>query len=198
MVILAESSLFTLYLLPIFIFIARIFDVSLGTLRIIFVSRGMRYLAPIVGFLEVLIWLIVIGYVMSNLTNPINYIAYAAGFAAGNFVGIYLENKLALGFRLLRIITGDREKELIQILRKEGYRVTHIRAHDNQGEVEVIYIPLLRKNLEKVISIVKSYDPTAMFTVTDSYFIGEESIPIYDNHSILHYKRLFHFKRKSK
>ncbi|HHE40579.1 MAG TPA: hypothetical protein ENL10_03660, partial [Candidatus Cloacimonetes bacterium] len=92
---LTESGFFSYALLPLLIFISRIFDVSLGTLRIIFVNRGMRYLAPIIGFFEVLIWLIVIGQVMQNLTNITNYIAYAGGFAMGNFVGIFLEQKLA-------------------------------------------------------------------------------------------------------
>lgn len=103
------------YILPFLIFLSRIFDVSLGTLRIIFVNRGMKYLAPLIGFFEVLIWLIVIGNVMKNIGSPINYIAYAAGFATGNFVGIYLEGKLAMGVILLRIITQKKPKNLFNI-----------------------------------------------------------------------------------
>ncbi|MCF7794547.1 MAG: DUF5698 domain-containing protein [Candidatus Cloacimonetes bacterium] len=102
------------YILPILIFISRIFDVSLGTLRIIFVNKGMRYLAPIIGFFEVLIWLIVISQVMQNMNSPINYIAYAAGFATGNYVGILIEQKLAMGITLIRIIT--RKKGLFLVL----------------------------------------------------------------------------------
>ncbi|HPA70469.1 MAG TPA: DUF5698 domain-containing protein, partial [Bacteroidales bacterium] len=87
-------------LLPLFIFLARIFDVSLGTLRIIFVTKGMRIIAPLVGFFEVLIWLLAISRIMQDLDNWVSYIAYAGGFATGNFVGMYLEERLAIGHEM--------------------------------------------------------------------------------------------------
>jgi len=85
------------WLLPVLIFFARVLDVSIGTMRIVFLSRGMRLMAPVFGFFEVLIWLIAISRIMGNLTSWVNYVAYASGFAAGNYVGMYLENRLAMG-----------------------------------------------------------------------------------------------------
>jgi uncharacterized protein YebE (UPF0316 family) len=90
-----NSGVYTWIVLPVLIFVARITDVSLGTVRVIFVSRGLKYLAPLVGFFEVLIWLLAIGQIMKNLSNPVCYIAYAAGFGMGNYVGIRIAEKLA-------------------------------------------------------------------------------------------------------
>ena len=100
-----DSFWFEWVLIPVLICLARIVDVSIGTLRIIFVSKGMRGIAPILGFFEVIIWLVAIGQIFQNLSNWVNYIAYGAGFAMGNFVGIYIEGKISLGYTLVRIIT---------------------------------------------------------------------------------------------
>ena len=90
-------------LIPILIFVARIFDVSISTLRIILVNKGHSLLAPLLGFFEALIWVIVISQVMQNLDSPFNYFAYAAGFAAGTYVGIFMDKKLAMGTSLIKL-----------------------------------------------------------------------------------------------
>lgn len=100
-----NSGTFSLIILPILIFLARIVDVTFGTIRIIFVSRGLKWLAPIFGFFEIMIWLFAIGQVFSNMTNITYYVAYAGGFACGNFVGIWIEEKMAIGTMVVRIIT---------------------------------------------------------------------------------------------
>ena len=94
---LPESHFFAWVVLPILIFLARICDVSLGTVRLIFVSRGFKYLAPVIGFFEVLIWILAMTQIMQNLTNPICYLGYAGGFATGNYIGILIAEKLSLG-----------------------------------------------------------------------------------------------------
>ena len=99
-----DSHFFTFVVLPALIFIARVCDVTIGTLRIISVSRGYKFLAPVFGFFEVLIWIVVIGKVMQNLGNVFCYIGYAGGFATGNLVGIIIEERLAMGILLIRII----------------------------------------------------------------------------------------------
>ena len=199
---LTESGLFSYALLPLLIFVSRIFDVSLGTLRIIFVNRGMKYLAPIIGFFEVLIWLIVIGQVMQNLTNVTNYIAYAGGFAMGNFVGIFLEQKLAMGIVLVRIITIKNANELISHFRGLGYRVTNVPAEANAGKVEIIFLPVQRKEIRSVVTAIKKYNENALYTVEDLRVLSEWAIPgkkKYSFHPRLKaYPRLFKFKRKSK
>src|SRR5665648_86798 len=110
-----NSDTFSLFILPALIFIARIMDVSLGTIRIIFVIRGQKLLATLLGFFEIMIWLLAIGQIFQNLTDITYYIAYAGGFAAGNYVGIYLESKLALGTLAVRIITVKDALSLIHI-----------------------------------------------------------------------------------
>lgn len=102
-----DLDIFSFVVIPILICLARIVDVTIGTLRIIFISKGLKYLAPVMGFFEVIIWLLAIGQIMQNLGNAINYIAYGLGFAIGNFVGITIENKISLGFVLVRIITKE-------------------------------------------------------------------------------------------
>lgn len=93
--------------LPLLIFFARVFDVSLGTLRIIFTARGRRYLAPLLGFVEVFIWIVIVSQITRGADNLAAYLAYAAGFAAGNYVGIWIDNRLAIGNLILRMILPD-------------------------------------------------------------------------------------------
>ena len=101
---LSSSEIYGLVALPLLIFIARLCDVSLGTIRIIFVSKGFKYLAPIIGFFEMLIWLFAVREIFQHLDNFVYYLAYAGGFGVGNFVGIYIENKLSIGIEIIRII----------------------------------------------------------------------------------------------
>ncbi|MBM3316827.1 MAG: hypothetical protein FJY75_03145, partial [Candidatus Eisenbacteria bacterium] len=97
---LPETALFQYGVLPLAIVVARVIDVSLGTVRVILLNRGMRYLAPLLGFFEVLIWLLAIGQIMQNLSNWACYLAYATGFALGNFTGLWIEGRLAMGLAL--------------------------------------------------------------------------------------------------
>lgn len=189
------------YILPVLIFLSRIFDVTLGTLRIIFVNRGMKYLAPFIGFFEILLWLIVISQIMQNMNSPINYIAYAAGFAMGNFVGILLEQKIAMGVILLRIITQTKAQELIQYFRADGYFVTNIPATSNTGEVEVIYLNLRRKELKEALKMIKIFNPNAIYTITDMRLASKGMYPSWRRTNLLqrpHRRFLFKSGRKSK
>src|SRR3989338_8300095 len=95
--IILDSPVFQYVVIPLLIFLARVCDVSVGTVRLILLYRGRRVLAPLLGFFEVLIWLLAVRQIMFNLTNPVVFISFAAGFAAGNYVGIILEEKLAVG-----------------------------------------------------------------------------------------------------
>ena len=131
-----HSEIFKFIILPAIIFLARICDVTLDTLRIIYVSRGLKFLAPLVGFFEVLIWLMAITQILSNMTNITYYIAYAGGFAMGNFIGIAIEEKMAIGTVVIRIITQKHAVELIEFLKCDGYGVTHVDAQGAQGPGE--------------------------------------------------------------
>ena len=116
------------YLLPLIIFFGRIIDVTLGTLRIIFVSKGEKYLAPLIGFFEVLIWIVVISEIFSRANDMTAYISYAAGYATGNFVGILIEQRIAFGILLCRVYTRKNGKELVAILNKQNFGVTLIHS----------------------------------------------------------------------
>ena len=118
---LSGFEIYTWVLLPILIFVARVCDVSLGTIRIIFVSKGIKYLAPLVGFVEILIWLLAISQILQNLSNVYYYIFYAGGFAIGNFVGIIIDERLSIGTVSVRIITRKDAKELTNALKNEDF-----------------------------------------------------------------------------
>lgn len=154
-------------ILPFLIFLARVFDVTLGTLRIIFVSRGKRNLAPLFGFFEVLIWIVVIGQVVQNLHNLASYIGYAAGFAAGNFVGMYIEDRLAIGTLMVRIILQKNAEELVSRLHTAGYGVTCVDGQGANGPVKLIYTIVKRKDLAKVRQIIHEINPKAFLSIED-------------------------------
>ena len=135
-----QSEAFTLILLPVLIFLARVLDVSFGTIRIIFISRGRKYLAPVIGFFEILIWLVAIGKVMQNLDNVFCYVAYAGGFAAGNFTGMWIEEKLAMGTLIVQIITRQDASALMGSLKSSGFGVTAVPAQGTTGQVHLSLI----------------------------------------------------------
>jgi uncharacterized protein YebE (UPF0316 family) len=169
-----NSEIFTYLLLPLFIFLARIVDVSLGTLRIIFVTKGMRHIAPLVGFVEVLIWIIAISRIMQNLDNWLCYIAYAAGFASGNFMGMLIEEKLAIGHEMVRVITRKDATNLINELREKGYGVTSVKAEGIDGEVAVIYLIVRRSMIKEVLGIINKNNPRALYTVEAIKYVNRD------------------------
>lgn len=166
------------WLLPAFIFLARVLDVSIGTLRIVFLSRGMRILAPLCGFFEVLIWLIAISRIMDNLDSWVNYISYAGGFAAGNYVGMYIENRLAMGYLSVMIITQKEATVLLQQLRKQHFGVTQVGARGAQGKVRIIYLIIKRKDLPQVTRIIKKSQPDAFSVVNDVRYAAGGVFPM--------------------
>ena len=167
----------TYVVLPILIFCARICDVSLGTIRVIFISKGIKYIAPVIGFFEVIIWLLAIGQVMNNLTNVIAYIAYGAGFASGTFIGMVIEEKISLGLSSVRIITKKDPAELIQFLRAHDYGVTSIDGEGGTGKVKMIFTIIKRQDLAHVVSIIKQFHPSAFYSVDDVKSVSEGVFP---------------------
>jgi len=162
-----DSNWFIYGFLPLMIFLARIIDVSMDTLRIVFVSRGNKIVAPILGFFEMLIWLMAITRIMENLDNYTTYIAYAAGFATGNFVGLWIEEKLAIGTQLIRIITVKDASPLIESLREKGFGLTAVDAEGKDGLVHVILLISRRQVVPQVIGVVNRYNPKAFYSIKD-------------------------------
>ncbi len=154
-------------IIPFMIFMARVCDVSIGTVRIILISRGNKMVAPLLGFIEVLIWISAISQVMKNMSNIVCYLAYGAGFATGNYVGMLIESKLAMGLQMVRVISRARLQLLPGALRSEGYGVTTVEGRGAAGKVNVIFSTIPRKEVVKYVKIVDALDPEAFITVED-------------------------------
>lgn len=161
---------FIWFVIPLLICFARIIDVSLGTIRIILVSRGMKIIAPILGFFEILIWLLAISQVIQNLTNIVHYFSYALGFAIGNYIGILLEEKLAIGKIVVRVVTHRDALALVDFLRDKGFSVTVINAEGSQGPVHLLLTVIHRSQLPSLASHIKHFNPKAFYTVEDVRF----------------------------
>lgn len=153
--------------LPVFIFFAEMAVITLDTIRTIFIARGRKALASSMGLLEVSIWLFAISQVLQNLSNVACFAGYAAGFTAGTFLGIGIEEKLALGTLGIRIITNKDASDLISSLRKASFGVTTIDAQGTSGPVDVIFTLIKRHQLQHVIRIIERADPTIFYFVED-------------------------------
>jgi len=192
--LLANSWYYTWILLPFLIFAARVLDVSLGTVRVIFVSRGLKYLAPAVGFFEILIWLLAIGQIMQNLTNPACYVAYAGGFAMGNFVGICIAERLSLGVVLIRVVTKKDALPLVQVLKAQDYGVTSVDGHGAEGQVKVVFTIVPRREVRSVVALIKEFHPHAFYSIEDVGLVEEGVFPLrssWTNSNLLELFRLF-------
>lgn len=159
------------------IFFARVCDVTLGTLRIVFISRGQKYVAPAFAFFEMLIWLLAVRQIMQNVDNVFYYFAYALGFSTGVFVGLHVEEKLAMGLRLVRTITRKDALELVTALRNNKFGVTSIAAEGNSGPVNILYSVIKRSDADTYITLVKELNPNAFFSVEDVRFVSDGAFP---------------------
>ncbi len=154
-------------LLPILIFCSRICDVSLATLRNIFIHKGFRTIVPIIGFFEVLIWLVAMKQVMNRADNIFCYLGWAGGFATGTYVGMRIEERLALGMQVVRIITAETSEKLIQALRDSNHGMTIVEAEGAKGPVKMIFSIVQRKHLKQLISIIEENQPNAFYSIED-------------------------------
>ncbi|MDD5582106.1 MAG: DUF2179 domain-containing protein [Candidatus Marinimicrobia bacterium] len=175
---LSNNQFLTMYvLMPLAIVIARICDVSIGTVRIILVSRGMKLFAPILGFFEVLIWLVAISQIMQNLSNWVNYLAYATGFALGNYFGMMVEERLAMGMVVIRIITQNDADKLIEAIQKNHIGTTSLAARGMKGDVRLIFSIIKRKDQELILDLVRKYNPGAFVSISDVRTVKEGYFP---------------------
>jgi uncharacterized protein YebE (UPF0316 family) len=164
--------------LPLYIFIAEVCVVTISTMRTIFVARGMKFLAPLLGVFEVSIWLFAIGEVMKHLNDWHCSAAFAGGFTLGNFLGILLEEKLAMGSVGMRMITHIDASDLIDALRAADYGVTRIDALGATGPVQVIYTVIKRKELERVLTIARRFHPNVFYSVDDLHSAAAGVAPL--------------------
>jgi len=172
-----KSEAFILYGIPLLIALARITDVSIGTLRIIFVAKGLKLWAPILGFFEVSIWLGAISQVMDNLTSVTNFFAYALGFSLGNYIGMYIESRLAIGMVVVRIITKKDSTLLVQALRDLRYSVTVADAEGNTGAVKLIFTVIKRSDVKTVTNLILKHNPLAVYSIEDVRHASDPDFP---------------------
>jgi uncharacterized protein YebE (UPF0316 family) len=170
---LAANSL----VLPFLVFLAELCVVTLFTLRIIFINRGMKILAPIVGFFEVTIWLFAIAQVMQNLQDPRSFLGFAGGFTLGNLLGMLIEKRLALGKVVVRIITIKDVCPLVNEFWEATYGVTVIEGTGARGPVKVVLTVVPRKELDAVIAIIRRLDPGAFYSVDDLLEAAQGTFP---------------------
>jgi uncharacterized protein YebE (UPF0316 family) len=152
---------------PVLIFCLRIFDVSLSTMRILLAVRGQRAIVPVIGFFEVLIWIFAVGNAIRHLDSSLHLLGYAGGFAAGNVVGMWIEEKLAIGLATVRIISRHSGVELADALRAFGFGATEFAGQGREGRVEVVHTVVQRRDIPKVFIEVDRWDPDAFVTIEE-------------------------------
>jgi len=169
----SDAPVFTWVILPLLIFCARIFDQSVGTLRMIFVAKGLKKWAPVFAFFESLIWLLAIGEIMKHLDNPLCYIAYAGGYAMGNYVGMVLDEKISIGNVIIRVILKNEAPELVAHLKESQYGITILDAEGAKGKVKVIFSIIKRKDVNDFISILNELNPQSFYTIEEVRSVNE-------------------------
>ena len=180
---------FSWIILPLLIFIARLGDVTMATLRHIFVSKGFKKIVPILGFFEVLIWLVAMRQVFSHLDNVACFIAWAAGFSAGTYLGMYIDERLAIGTQIIRIITAEDIMPLTDALKKRNQGITIVDGHGAVGPVKLIFTIVKRTNKAQVIELIHVHTPNAFYSIEDVK--GSEHGVFSDNGNSTPISRLF-------
>ena len=162
---------------PALIFLLRIVDVSLGTTRMLLVVRGARVAAPLIGFVEILVWLTAAGAAVQNLDSPVHVLAYAGGFAAGTAVGVWLEQQLALGISTVQAMSRGDTEAVADRLRSEGWGVTELTGRGRQGRVAIVSTIVRRREVPDVIEAMEEEDPDAFITVYDDTQVRRGWLP---------------------
>jgi len=153
------------WVLPLLIFTARIFDVSIGTVRMIMVISGHRFASAGLGFVEVMIWVLAVGGAVEHLHNPAAVIAFGGGYAVGTLVGMTIENRLAIGYRVVRVINPRLGLDLAGSLREQGYTATRLDGHDRDGPVEIVFLPVRRRSVPTLLDRIAAITPDAFLSV---------------------------------
>lgn len=157
-------------LLYLIIFFAKIIEVSISTIRVVFIGKGERAKGAILGFVEIMIWLVVVSSVLNNITeDPIKMLIYAAAFSLGNYLGVTIESKIAVGLASIQVVVNEKSGDILaDILREQGYGVTIIEGKGkNESIKNLLFIQLKRKKIPEAVKLVKQHNPEAYITVND-------------------------------
>jgi uncharacterized protein YebE (UPF0316 family) len=154
-------------ILPLVVFFARICDVSLGTLRIVFISKGKKFLAPLIGFFEIFIWIVVISQILKNVNNFACYFAYAGGYATGNFIGMYIEERIAIGVQIIKIFSPKDLLPLQKVFTQAHFGTTLIEGSGSVSKVDILYVVINRKAFKKAEKILLDFDAALFYVIED-------------------------------
>ena len=191
-----DQQVYQYIVLPAIIFFARICDVSLGTLRIVFVSKGKRNIAPFLGFFELLIWVIVISRILNEVSSMVGYVAYAGGYATGSYIGMRIEERIALGTQLLKVFSSKDISALQQCLIDQGFGVTVVDGDGSSGKVKILYTVINRKTFEQVEKILVGFDPSIFYVIEDVRLVKAGIFPATTHNEPFH--RFFRRSRPGK
>jgi uncharacterized protein YebE (UPF0316 family) len=159
--------------IPLLVFFARVVDVTLGTIRIVLVARGHKTLAPLIGFFEILAWLVALGQVVQHLNRPLNFVAYAGGFATGTWIGLQRIDKTVAGYLSVRVITPADATELVTKLRSQQFGVTTVAARGVTDRVRLLFSVIRRQDLDRLLKTVRTDYPKAFISVSDVRLASE-------------------------
>ncbi len=156
-------------LLYLLIFVVKVFEVSLATLRIVLITKDERVKGAFIGFFEVIIWVLVVSAVLNNITDdPFKVVVYALGFAVGNYLGSRLENFLAIGDTNIEVITHKiHGKEMARFLRDHGFAVTSVDAYGMNDKREILYLHVPRKSVKTTVNLIRSVQQDVVITIND-------------------------------
>ena len=171
-----SENVFRMVILPLLIFFARIIDVSINTVRIIFVMGGRRWLSTILGFFESLVWLLAIGQIFQHIDNVYSYIAYPAGFAAGIYVGMFIEERLAYGKVVVRLITREKLDPLLPFLDMKKWRYVMLDGESHEGPQQILFAVIERENIDILLDQFHSYFPSGFYTIESVKSAAETSL----------------------
>lgn len=159
------------------IFFLRVADVALGTLRIGFLVQGRRVLAGTLSFVESLVWLLAAAQVLTRLDEPVQFVAYAGGYAAGTMLGVSLERWIAIGDIMMRVIAPATSPSAASALRSEGYVVTQVSAEGRDGPVQLVYAVLPRRRAHEAMAIVREANPEAFVSFESTTPVRLTALP---------------------
>lgn len=160
-----SQNMFSYVFLPLLIFLARVTDVSINTIRIIYVLGGRRVTATVLGFFESFIWLMAIRQIFEHFDNWVCYVAYPGGFAMGILVGMMIEERIAYGKVVVRIITRRDLSGLMSYFLQQNMRFTKVDAEGPDGKESLVFTVIERENLDELLSMLKQILPSAFYTV---------------------------------
>ncbi len=169
-----SPEIYSWIILPALIFLARIGDVSMETIRVIYISKGIKYLAPFIAFFEIVIWLLAMEVIMSDLANVANFLAYAFGFAMGTYIGLVIEEKLSIGMVIMRIVTtNDSTDKIVSFLQAENYGITSLDATGSRGNVKMIITLVNRVDVPAITAHLQTTNPQAFFSIEDVRYVNQ-------------------------